>query len=103
MKVINKNEFKELVIDAKGLVLVDFYAEWCGPCRMLGPFLEQLSEEISDVEIYKVNVDNDRELAMEYQVASIPTMFLFKDGKIIDQKMGFLPKDVLKSWIESNK
>ena len=103
MKVINKNEFKELVIDAKGLVLVDFYAEWCGPCRMLGPFLEQLSDEISDVEIYKVNVDNDRELAMEYQVASIPTMFLFKDGKIIDKKMGFLPKDVLKSWIESNK
>lgn len=103
MKIINKDEFKELVLEGKGLKLVDFYADWCGPCRMLAPFLEQLSEEVSACEIYKINVDNDGEVARDYQVSSIPTLILFKDGVLVDKKIGFLPKDVLKEWIEENK
>lgn len=103
MKVINKNEFKNLVIEKEGLKLVDFYADWCGPCRMLGPVLEDLSQDINDVEFFKINVDNDGELAQAYQVSSIPTLILFKDGKIVDKKIGFLPKDVLVEWINTNK
>lgn len=103
MKVINKNEFKNLVIEKEGLKLVDFYADWCGPCRMLGPVLEDLSQDINDVEFFKINVDNDGELAQAYQVSSIPTLILFKDGKIVDKKIGFLPKDALVEWINTNK
>ena len=103
MKVINKNEFKNLVIEKEGLKLVDFYADWCGPCRMLGPVLEDLSQDINDVEFFKINVDNDGELAQAYQVSSIPTLILFKDGKLVDKKIGFLPKDALVEWINTNK
>lgn len=103
MKVINKNEFKNLVIENEGLKLVDFYADWCGPCRMLGPVLEDLSQDINDVEFFKINVDNDGELAQAYQVSSIPTLILFKDGKLVDKKIGFLPKDALVEWIKTNK
>ena len=102
MRIINKEEFKELVLEGKGLKLVDFYADWCGPCRMLGPFLDDLSEEVKDVDFYKINVDNDGDVARDYQVSSIPTLILFKDGNLVDKKIGFLPKDVLKEWIEEN-
>lgn len=102
MRKINKEEFKELVLESKGLKLVDFYADWCGPCRMLGPFLEDLSEEVKDVDFYKINVDNYGDVARDYQVSSIPTLILFKDGNLVDKKIGFLPKDVLKEWIEGN-
>ena len=102
MRKINKEEFKELVLEGKGLKLVDFYADWCGPCRMLGPFLEDLSEEVKDVDFYKINVDDYGDVARDYQVSSIPTLILFKDGNLVDKKIGFLPKDVLKEWIEEN-
>ena len=101
MRVINENEFNELVSD--GLVLVDFFAEWCGPCRMLAPILEDFASEESEIEVYKVNVDNEPDLAREFQVSSIPTMILFKDGKQIDKKIGFAPKDALKAWINTHK
>ncbi len=101
MRVINEKEFKELVSD--GLVLVDFFAEWCGPCRMLAPILEDFASEESEIEVYKVNVDNEPDLAREFQVSSIPTMILFKDGKQIDKKIGFAPKDALKAWINTHK
>ena len=103
MKVINANEFKELVIESNGLKVVDFYADWCGPCRMLGPVLEDLAEEMKDVEFYKINVDNDREIALDYQVSSIPTLLLFKDKDLVDTKIGFAPKDALVEWIKSFK
>lgn len=101
MRVINENEFNELVSD--GLVLVDFFAEWCGPCRMLAPILEDFASEESEIEVYKVNVDDEPDLAREFQVSSIPTMILFKDGKQIDKKIGFAPKDALKAWINTHK
>lgn len=103
MKVIDYKEFNELVLEAKELVVVDFFANWCGPCKMLAPFLEDLQEEIKDVSFYKVNVDNEGELANIYNISSIPTLLLFKDGNMIDKKIGFLPKDALRKWIESYK
>ena len=78
--IIIKNNFKEEVLDYKGTVLVDFYADWCGPCKMLAPVLEEIENEV-DAKICKLNVDDNQELAMEYRVMSIPTLIVFKDGK----------------------
>jgi len=86
-----------------GLALVDFWAPWCGPCQMLGPIIEQLSTEMKEVKIAKLNVDEYGDLAGQYQVSGIPTMILFKDGEMVDRKTGVAPKEALKKWIESYK
>ena len=95
--IINNKEFNELVLTSKEKVLVDFYADWCGPCRMLGPILEELSKEYT---IYKVNVDNEMELAQNYGIMSIPCMIVFKDGKEVNRLIGLHSKseieDILK-------
>lgn len=83
-----------------GLVLVDFYAEWCGPCKMLSPVMEELAREMPGLNIIKVNVDEQEELAREYAVMSIPTILLFKDGQLLKKQVGFVPKEVLKSWLQ---
>ncbi len=88
---------------SSGLVLVDFYADWCGPCKMIGPVLEQISNEMTGVKIVKLNVDNVHSVAQKYGVFSIPTLILFKDGKKVDQTLGFQPKEKLISWINANK
>lgn len=94
-----KNEnFNNLITN--GLVLVDFYAEWCGPCKMLSPVMEEISQEIPNLTIIKVNVDEHDALAREYMVMSIPTILLFKDGTLIQKQVGFVPKEVIKSWID---
>lgn len=100
MEIIHakENEFKDLIKDE--YVLVDFYADWCGPCKMLGPVLENLKDEIK---IIKVNVDECEDLAREYGVMSIPSIFLIKDGQILDSKLGFIQESALKEWINSNK
>jgi len=90
--------FDELI--QEGTVVVDFYADWCGPCRMLGPILEEISEERSDIKIIKVNTEEHEELAMKYGVMSIPNLKLFQDGKLIDSRIGFLTKDALEDWIQ---
>ncbi len=82
-------------ISGNSVTLVDFYADWCGPCKMLGPILEQISTELPGVNIVKVNVDNDQNLAMQFNVRSIPTMVIFKDGKPVDTMIGLLPKPAL--------
>lgn len=101
---LTDNQFDEKVLKSKGLVLVDFWAEWCGPCRQLGPILETLSNEMGEkVTIYKMNVDDSAEVASQFGIRSIPTMFLFKDGKQVDSKVGLNSQAAIQSWIESYK
>lgn len=89
---------------SSGLVLVDFYADWCGPCKMIAPVLDELATELEGtVKIVKVNVDNCQSVAAEYKVMSIPTLILFKDGQVVQQTVGFQPKASLLSLIQSNK
>lgn len=85
--------FKQDVLEKKGLILVDFFAEWCGPCKMTGPIIEALSEEKKDVTFYKVNVDENGDLASAYSVFSIPTFVIFKDGQIVGQFSGAMGKE----------
>ena len=100
MRVINENEFNELVSD--GLVLVDFFANWCMPCKMLSPVLEEASELFGDkVSIYKVDVDKDNELAARFNVMSIPNLILFKDGKAVNQHVGFASKQDIVDFIKT--
>ena len=94
----NEDNFDLLISD--GLVLVDFFANWCGPCRMLSSQLEELDNNRSDVKIVKVNVDECRDLAKKYGVMSIPALFLFKDGKLLDNKLGYIPRELIEKWIE---
>ena len=84
------------------IVLVDFYASWCGPCRMLMPILEELSNERKDIKILKVNVDQNIELANKFAVRGVPHLILFKNGKEVAQASGFRPKEVLAKWIDQN-
>ena len=91
IKVTNDN-FNEIK-DSKYTVLIDFYADWCGPCRMLGPVLDEIASEKNDIAIGKVNVDNDRELANSFGIRSIPTMIIFKNGVEVDRMVGFFNKD----------
>lgn len=100
LRHINQNEFQSEVLDNKGVVVVDFFATWCGPCKMLAPILEELQEELSDVKIVKIDVDENPELANKYGIASIPTIKIFKDGNDVDTKVGFMPKEMLKESIE---
>lgn len=86
----------------EGYVFVDFWAEWCGPCRMLGPVLDELSTELEGkVEIKKVNIDENQAIAQQYGIMSIPTMILFKDGLPVEKIQGFQPKQALKQYLES--
>lgn len=101
MKIVNSNEFKNEI--SEGIVLVDFFATWCGPCKMLGPVLEDLGKELEGkAKIIKVDIDQSGDLADEFRISSVPTMILFKDNKIVDTMVGFLPKERIKQVIESN-
>jgi len=95
------NEFETEVLQSTEPVLVDFYAPWCGPCRMLAPVLEQLAAELTDrVKIVKVNVDNAPELAMRYSIAGVPTLKLFRGGQVVDTVVGMPPPRALRQWLE---
>lgn len=95
--------FEADVLKSSTPVLVDFWAEWCGPCRMVGPALEEISEELSgQLTIAKVNIDDDPEWAGKLNIRSIPTMILFKDGKPVATKLGAEPKSQLKNWVVQN-
>lgn len=97
---IDKNNFQSDVLQASEPVVVDFWAEWCGPCKMIAPALEEIATELSGkVKVAKVNIDENPELAAQYGVRSIPTLMLFKDGEIADMKVGAAPKTALSAWI----
>ncbi|MBQ7124003.1 MAG: thioredoxin [Oscillospiraceae bacterium] len=93
VKVLNKNNFEENVLKNEKAVVVDFWAPWCGPCRMLSPVVDQVAEENGEVFFGKVNVDEEKELASRYGIMSIPALVLFKDGKAVDSMVGFRPKE----------
>ena len=90
--IVNKENFKSEVLESSKPVLVDFYADWCGPCRMLAPVIEEISAERTDIKVCKINVDNDTELAAAYGVMSIPSLFVFKNGEVTNHALGALPK-----------
>lgn len=89
---ITKETFETEVLKSDKPVLLDFYAVWCGPCKMIAPILEEIAEEREDIKVCKVNVDEEPELASQYQVVSIPTLFVIKDGQVTGQSLGARPK-----------
>lgn len=89
---VNKNDFGSVVKDSAKTVLVDFWASWCGPCRMIAPVLEEVAAERPDVKVCKVNVDEEQELAISYGVSSIPTLLVFKNGQLVNKSIGAVPK-----------
>lgn len=97
-KQIGKEGFEKNVLGGKGIVLVDFFAEWCGPCKMLAPNLEELSKE--GYNIYSVDIDQEQELAAKYGVMSIPTLIFFKDGEKMDRIVGLTAKSALKDKLD---
>ena len=94
VEVVNKDNFKELVLDATGPVLLDFFANWCGHCQKLLPLLDEVATEVDGkFSIMKVNVDENRDLSQKFEIKGLPTMILFKGGSEVDRLIGFMPKD----------
>ena len=102
IKIISGDSFNKDVIQSKTPVLVDFWAEWCGPCKVIGPILEEISEEEKDkIIIGKINVDENQDIAAKYNVRGIPTLIIFNKGNLIDTMVGVSSKASIKDWINS--
>ena len=97
---INRESFEKIIAQNGKTVLVDFWATWCGPCRMIAPVLEEVAKERPDVTVCKVDVDEERELALEYGVSSIPTLLVFRDGKVVNQSTGAMPKERILAMLQ---
>lgn len=100
MKEINDSSLNTEVSD--GVTLVDFWATWCGPCKMLSPVLDELSKELKDVKFGKVNVDHNPVASQQFRIASIPTLLLFKNGEVVDKIVGFRPKTEIEQFIKKH-
>lgn len=100
-RIVNSNEYNQEIKD--GVVVVDFFANWCGPCKMLAPIFEELGKEYNNkVKFIKVDVDQSPDLAMRYQVASIPTVIVVKDGEKVAGNVGFIPKEQIKTMVDAH-
>ena len=97
---ITKENFQTEVMEAKETVLLDFWASWCGPCKMIGPIIDQIADERTDIKVGKVNVDEEQELAVQFKVMSIPTLIIIKDGKVVNQSLGAKPKAAILSMLD---
>jgi len=102
-KEISDNNFEKDVLNSGKITLVDFWAPWCGPCRQLSPLVDQLAADMAGkIEVVKCNIDENPETPSKYGVRGIPTLMIFKDGKVLDSKVGSLPKSALYEWVEGN-
>lgn len=102
-KVLTVEEFKNLINTSKKPVLVDFFASWCGPCKMLAPIIEDIENEFSEsLEVLKIDIDKCSELAREYNIMSVPTLMIFSEGEVKTQETGFMPKEALINMINSS-
>lgn len=101
VKLVNSNEYNEEI--KEGVVFVDFFANWCGPCKMLSPIVEEVSDELTEVKFIKVDVDNSGDIAQSLGIMSIPTLIIYKEGKLVNKKMGIMSKSDLIDFINSNK
>ena len=97
--IITKDNFKSEVLDYKGTVLVDFWADWCGPCRMLSPIVDEVANENPNIKVGKVNVDEQQELSAQFGIMSIPTLLVFKDGNKASESIGLVPKEQVEKLI----
>ena len=100
MRYINTGEFDSEVLNQRGVVIVDFYATSCGPCKMLTPVLESIDNEMENIKVVKVDIDESRRLAMNYGIQSVPTIKIFKDGREVVTRVGFQPKETLENIIQ---
>lgn len=96
---ITKENFDKEVLNAEGKVLVDFWAEWCGPCMLLSPLIDEIAEEVDDVKFCKVNCDDSRDLALEFGINAIPTILVFENGEMINQSIGLVEKEDILNMI----
>lgn len=102
-KVINTSEFRSSVESSKGVVVVDFFATWCGPCNMLAPVFEELGEEMKDeARFLKIDIDQSLEIAQQFDVSTVPTMIIFKDGEAVERLVGFMPKNKIEMKVKSH-
>ena len=99
---VNDKSFQTEVLDSKTPVVVDFWAEWCGPCRNLAPILKDISVNRADIKIVKINVDDNSDLSVKYRIQSIPTMIFIKDGEVKSVKVGFSSAEDVNSWVDEN-
>ena len=100
VKKINSSEFQSEVLNGEGVALVDLFADWCMPCQMIAPIIEEISNEKAEVKFFKINVDETPEVAIKYGVSSIPTLLIFKDGELVNKAVGAYPKESIVKLLE---
>lgn len=103
IKEVTDNSFNTDVLESQDAVLVDFWAPWCGPCRQLSPIVDELARDLEDkIKVFKCNIDDNPEIPSKFAVRGIPTLMIFKNGKVVDTKVGSLPRTTLYEWVKNN-